>query len=96
MFGLLPLNKKIQDKVNKYRLGNKFQKQIKLLLENPSHPSLNTELLEPKEQGIYSFRIDLRFRALFIFRPDKNSIEILNIILLALEFAISINPSRLI
>lgn len=29
------------------------------------HPSLHTELLEPKWRGIYSFRLDRKYRALF-------------------------------
>jgi len=65
--------------LRKYRLQSKFEKQIKLLTENPKHPSLNLELLEPKKYGIYSFRIDRKFRALLIFRQDKNILEILNI-----------------
>ncbi|MBI2330080.1 hypothetical protein HYU94_01705 [Candidatus Daviesbacteria bacterium] len=40
-------------------------KQIKLLEENYKHPSLNTEKLEPKELGLYSFRIDHKYRAIF-------------------------------
>ncbi|MFB3885559.1 MAG: hypothetical protein ACE144_10050 [Thermodesulfobacteriota bacterium] len=37
-----------------------------------SHPSLSTELLEPKHRSIYSFRIDKRYRVLFIYLPgDK-------------------------
>lgn len=31
---------------------------------NPFHPSLNTELLEPKEKLIYSFRLDKKYRAI--------------------------------
>ena len=36
----------------------------------PSHPSLGTELLEPKHRLIYAFRIDKKYRALFIYLPD--------------------------
>ncbi|MBW7960261.1 type II toxin-antitoxin system RelE/ParE family toxin [Patescibacteria group bacterium] len=79
MFQILPLSKKVEEKVNRFSLQKKFRKQLSLLSENPSHPSLNTELLEPKEYGIYSFRIDLKYRALFIFHDDKKTIEVLNI-----------------
>lgn len=72
---------KIQRKLRKHNLVRKFKKQITLFKENPRHPSLNTELLEPRDAGIYSFRIDRKFRALFIFRDDKKAIEILNITL---------------
>jgi len=50
-----------------------------MFVKNPAYPSLNLELLEPKQYGIYSFRIDRKFRAIFIFRPDKKAVEILNI-----------------
>lgn len=76
MFKILPLNQKAQKLLKKHLLETKFNKQLKLLSENPSHPSLHLELLEPKQQGIYSFRIDRKFRALFIFRPDLKAIEV--------------------
>lgn len=79
MIEILPLNKKVSKKIKKFGLEKKFKKQILLLSENPRHPSLNTELLEPKEYGIYSMRINLKYRVLFIFRDDKKTIEILNL-----------------
>jgi len=36
-----------------------------LIEENIRHPSLHTELLEPHWRGIYSFRVDKKYRALF-------------------------------
>jgi hypothetical protein len=46
--------------------------KAKLLFEtDPRHPSLRTELLEPKDEMIFSFRIDKKYRALFMV---KNSI----------------------
>lgn len=76
---ILPINSKVLKLLQKHSLKSKFEKQIKLLSDNPKHPSLNLELLEPKNFGIYSFRIDRKFRALIVFRKDKNAIEILNI-----------------
>jgi Txe/YoeB family toxin of Txe-Axe toxin-antitoxin module len=76
---ILPLSKLIEKKIKKYNLQVKFSKQLKLLSLNPKHPSLNVELLEPKEFGVYSFRIDRKFRGLFIFREDKKALEIINI-----------------
>jgi len=76
---ILPLNSKVNKLLQKHSLENKFNKQIKLLAENPNHPSLRLELLEPKKYGVYSFRIDRKFRALFIFRLDKKAIEVLTI-----------------
>lgn len=79
MVEVLPLNKKVSEKIKHHQLEKKIKKQLALFAQNPYHPSLHTELLEPKEYGIYSFRIDIHFRALFIYRDDKKSIEILNI-----------------
>lgn len=79
MIKILPLSTKILKLLQKHHLQKKFEKQLKLLEANPRHPSLHLELLEPKKYGIYSFRVDRKFRALFIFRPDQNSLEILNL-----------------
>jgi len=79
VFKILPVHPKVLKLIQKYNLRTKFEKQINLLAKDPRHPSLNLELLEPKKMGIYSFRIDRKFRAFLIFRPDKNSLEIINI-----------------
>jgi len=76
---ILPLNSKLEQKIKRHRLEKQFNKQLKLLSQNPKHPSLHVELLEPKSCGIYSLRMNIKFRALFIFRDDKKAIEILNI-----------------
>jgi len=76
---ILPINKKLVKKLKAFGIEKKFYQKIQLFLNNPYHPSLHTELLEPKEYRIYSFRIDRKFRALFIFRDDQNAVEILNI-----------------
>ncbi|KKP72453.1 MAG: hypothetical protein UR68_C0015G0014 [Candidatus Roizmanbacteria bacterium GW2011_GWA2_35_19] len=78
---ILPLSEKVKNKIEKQGLRRKFDKQTKLLINNLKHPGLNIELLEPREYGIYSFRIDIKHRALFVFRPDKQAVEILAITL---------------
>lgn len=81
MLIILPLNEKAIKKLRKHTLEEKFNKQVKLLSENPRHPSLNTELMEPKQYGVYSFRIDRKYRVIFIYRADVQAIEVLNITL---------------
>jgi plasmid maintenance system killer protein len=71
------LRKDLVTKLKRYGLKRKFEKQIVYLKENPKHPSLNLELLEPKSRRIYSIRIDRQFRALLKFLPDKETIEII-------------------
>ncbi len=76
---ILPSNSLVLKKLKKYGLQKKFDKQTRLLEGNIYHPSLNVELLEPKKMGLYSFRIDRKYRAIFIFRNKNSVIEVLNV-----------------
>lgn len=78
MVKILPVNIKIIRKVKKFGLEKKWEKQLKRLEDNPRHPGLNLELLKPKKMGIYSIRLDRKFRVLLFFRNQK-MVEILNI-----------------
>jgi len=68
----------LKDYIRSHGLFKKWGKAKNLFEQNPFHPSLNTELLEPKNRLIYSFRIDLKYRALFICLPG-DKIEIIAI-----------------
>ena len=72
-----PLREDLKEKLKKYNLEKKFKKAKQLFENNPFHPSLNTELLEPRHLKIYSFRIDKKYRAIFII-VDNNA-EIITI-----------------
>lgn len=73
-----PLRNDLLKYLTKRNLHKKFNKQIKLFEKNPRHPSLNTERLEPKHLTVYSFRIDRKYRAIFIF-IEKDNVEIIDI-----------------
>ncbi len=73
-----PLRPDLRKFLVKRGLIRKFEKQRVLFLANPRHPSLNTERLEPKEFKIYSFRIDKKYRAVFIFKTPA-TIEVVDI-----------------
>ncbi|MBI3583499.1 MAG: type II toxin-antitoxin system YoeB family toxin [Nitrospinae bacterium] len=75
---ILPLNSEISDYLKKKNLDKKFEKQISFFEKNPFHPSLKTELLKPRNMRIWSFRIDRKYRAIFIFR-EKNTVEIIEV-----------------
>jgi len=75
---ILSLHKDIQKYLEKRGSRKKFEKQIAILQVNMFHPSLNIELLEPHEMKIWSFRIDKKYRALFIF-TDPDTIEIIEV-----------------
>lgn len=76
---VFPANELVLKKLKKYGLARKYSKQIKLLESNIYHPRLNVELLEPKKMGIYSFRVDRKYRVIFIFRNKNELIEVLNV-----------------
>ena len=76
---LAPLRPKIIKYLQKHNLIRKFEKQVELLLTDYRHPSLHTELLEPHQLGVRSFRIDRSYRALFIFDEESNQTKIVAI-----------------
>lgn len=75
---ILPLHPEIKKYLKRRNLEKKFKKQKKRFQENPFHPSLKTKLLEPRKMRIWSFRLDRKYRAIFIFR-DKETVEIIDI-----------------
>jgi len=72
------LNDRLKVYLVRHQLERKFIKQIKLFQQNPQYPSLHTELLEPKSEGVYSFRIDRRYRVLFIIINSEAEIVEIN------------------
>lgn len=73
-----PLSDKLKRYLSRHQLENKFNKQANLFEQNPSYPSLNTEILEPQSERVYSFRIDKKYRAIFIFTSSEE-IEVIDI-----------------
>jgi len=55
-------------------IQKKAEKQEKLFRQNPFHPSLHTEKLEPKGKQVWSFRIDRSYRVLFRFAERQKVI----------------------
>lgn len=75
---IFPIHSEIREYLKKRALEKKFEKQKKLFEKNPFHPSLKTELLEPRKMRIWSFRVNRKYRALFIFR-EKDTVEIIDV-----------------
>lgn len=73
-----PLRTDLQKYVKIHNLSKKFSKQLEKFIENPRHPSLHTEILIPKHLKLYSFRIDRKYRAIFILL-SSNLAEIVDI-----------------
>lgn len=72
-----PLRKDLEDYLQAHNLKKKWRKAIMLFERNSRHPSLGTELLEPRWRGIYAFRLDKKYRVLFFIMG--NEIEIFKI-----------------
>lgn len=68
-----PLHKDVAAYLQKHRLVSKWDKASRLFQNDMRHPSLETELLEPHWHGIYSFRVDKKYRALFFIGRDGNA-----------------------
>ena len=75
---ILPLHLEIKEYLKNRNIDKKFEKQRRLFEKNPFHPSLKTELLEPRKMRIWSFRVDRKYRAIFIFR-EKDTVEIIDL-----------------
>jgi Txe/YoeB family toxin of Txe-Axe toxin-antitoxin module len=73
-----PLRRDIERYLKKHTITKKFIKQKKLFEANPFHPSLGTELLEPRHREFYAFRLDQKYRAIF-FYCGNDEIEIVDI-----------------
>lgn len=73
-----PLRKDIEEYLKEHKLLKKWIKCKSLFEENPRHPSLHTELLKPKERLIYSFRLDKKYRVIFLVHEGK-SIEVIKV-----------------
>ncbi|MBZ1348578.1 MAG: hypothetical protein KYQ20_02370 [Candidatus Nealsonbacteria bacterium] len=75
---ILPLHPEVRKYLKERNLEKKFLKQKILFQDNLFHSGLKTELLEPRKMRIWSFRIDRKYRAIFIFR-EKDIVEIVDV-----------------
>ena len=75
---IAPLHSYLSQYLKRHGLGKKFEKQKSLFENNPFHSGLGVELLEPKNMRTWSFRVDRKYRAIFIFR-EQNTVEIIDI-----------------
>ena len=73
-----PLRPDLIEYLTRRGLLKTFNKQKKLFEASPFHPSLNTEVLEPKHLRIYSFRITRNWRVIFVY-VGQDTIEIVDI-----------------
>lgn len=67
----------LKEYIKFHNLIQKWKKVSNFFEANLKHPSLKVELLEPKWRGIYSFRLDRKYRALFFV--SKGEAEVFQI-----------------
>jgi Txe/YoeB family toxin of Txe-Axe toxin-antitoxin module len=79
MLTILPIDPEVQQQAKKHNVAKKFTKCCRIIVVDITHPSLNVELMQPKGKGIYSFRIDRKYRAIFVYRHNIQAIEIVAI-----------------
>jgi len=75
---ILPLRLDLVKKLKKAGLSSRYQKQKGLFENNHQHPSLHTEKLKPTHLNIHSFRINKKWRAIFIIL-NKKDIEVVDV-----------------
>lgn len=75
---ILPLRLDLERYLDRHQLRKKWNKQFRLFEQSWRHPSLHTELLEPRDLQIYSFRLDRKYRAIFVF-VDDGTVEIIDL-----------------
>jgi len=63
----------IERYIENHQLAKKWFKTKRLFEQDIKHPSLNVELLEPKWRGIYSFRIDRKYRAIYFVNANMEA-----------------------
>ncbi len=68
------LNEQQNEYLKTHQLVNKYNKAKKLFEKDVNHPSLNVELLEPKHLKFYSFRLDKKYRVVFIVVDNEAEI----------------------
>ncbi len=74
-----PLRDDLKDLLEKHQLTEKYVKQKRFFEADTSYPSLNVEKLKPTHLNIYSFRIDKKWRAIFIFDTTTSDVEVVDI-----------------
>lgn len=67
-----------ESEVDALRLRKQFNKQTNLFIINPNHPSLDFKPLKGKVKGIFSFRINKKYRARLV-KSDKSNYQIFQV-----------------
>ena len=69
------LTKQAEDKANNLKLLTRLKKKLEFFKADTRHRSLNFELLEPRQAGLYSIRINDQYRAILVkVKPDEYSV----------------------
>lgn len=75
---VLPLKPRLEMFLKRRNLLAQYEKQKTLFELNPRHPGLHSERLEPAIFNVCGFRINKKFRALFVYH-DRNTVEVIDV-----------------
>ncbi|MDO8604739.1 MAG: hypothetical protein Q7K40_05105 [bacterium] len=75
---ILPIHPEVEVYLKAHKLVKKFEKQSNFFEQDIKYPSLEVELLEPKHLKIYSFRVDKKYRAIFVF-IRRDTVEVIDV-----------------
>ncbi len=73
-----PLRGDLVKYLDQRNLVKRWEKQKYLFEQNARHPSLETELLQPRHLKFYSFRVTQKYRAIFVY-TGNDEIEVVDI-----------------
>lgn len=75
---VLPLKPRLEKFLKRRNLLAQYEKQKALFELNPRYPGLHTERLEPSVFNVCSFRINKKFRVLFVYQ-DRDTAEVIDV-----------------
>lgn len=78
MFLIIEEEKHVREYLEKRQLLAQYKKAKQFILEGFSSQT-SLKLLQPKEKGVWSFRINKQFRALAVYKEETKSLIVFSI-----------------
>ena len=78
VYNFLPLPRQVEEYLDNHQIKKVFERKRDLFRTSPRSRSLNIEPLEPKDSGYNSFRITMKYRAIFEYKKP-NLIQVIKI-----------------
>lgn len=75
----IEVTKQAEDRAKGFGMSKQLERKKNFFINDPSHPSLHFELLQPKQLGRYSFRLNDQYRAIVI-KNAPNEYTIIDVV----------------